>query len=279
MGVETRLVLWAESQEQAETAAKAAYARYAELEQVMSSYRPSSEVSQLAAKAGHGPQQVSDDLWNVLAEAQRLSRISGGAFDVTAGPLFGFWRELRGKPEPSLPEPKSLLEMVESVGHRNLAMHLDPRRVEIAKEGITIDLGGIGKGYANAEALKVLAANGIESALAEAGGDIAVSGPPPEQLGWTISTPGRTKPFVLKHAAISTSGDLEQFVEIDGMRYSHVVDPRTGMGVTSRILVTVVGTDAAQVDGLATACTVLGEEAANRVLALYRCQGFFRIAE
>jgi thiamine biosynthesis lipoprotein len=146
---------------------------------------------------------------------------------------------------------------------------LDPaaKTVRLAKPGMKLDLGAIAKGYAADEAVKVLKRDGIRSALVAGAGDIVVSGPPPDAEGWKIGVaplenPGaKPERFLLLHdAAVSTSGDSERFVEIDGRRYSHIVDPKTGLGVVDRCSVTVVARDGATADALDTTVYVLGPE-------------------
>jgi thiamine biosynthesis lipoprotein len=130
-----------------------------------------------------------------------------------------------------------------------------------------LDLGGIAKGYASSAAIRVLEREGIDRALVAGAGDIAVSGPPPGAEGWKIGVAPVESPdsppkryFFLRHAAVSTSGDAERYVEIDGRRYSHIVDPKTGLGVVDRCSVTVIAPDGGTADGLDTAVYVLGPE-------------------
>src|SRR5207244_2213927 len=141
------------------------------------------------------------------------------------------------------------------------------RTVELLKAGMQLDLGGIAKGYSADEALAVLKQQGIPRALVAAGGDIAVSGPPPDAEGWTIGIAPLEDPnqkpsrYLLLHdAAVSTSGDAEQYVEIDGKRYSHIVDPRTGIGLVGRQSVTVVARHGIMADSLTKVVSVLGPE-------------------
>jgi thiamine biosynthesis lipoprotein len=123
-----------------------------------------------------------------------------------------------------------------------------------------LDLGGIAKGYAADEALKILKNHGITRALVAAAGDIVVSAPPPEKSGWQIEIDSPPKIIPLANSAVSTSGDLFQHVELDGIRYSHIVDPRTGIGLTNQITVTVIAANSTTADALATAVSVLGAE-------------------
>lgn len=246
MGVRARIVLYAEDEPAAQQAASAAFDRIAYLEDVMSDYRPTSELMRLCAKAGGPPVHVSPELLFILTKSQDLAERSGGAFDVTVGPLVRLWRQARKS--GVLPTPAERIAARRLVGWRK--MRIDPKSstVRLAVPGMRLDLGGIAKGYACDEAIRVLKEQGIESALVEMGGDIAVSRPPPGNDGWEIEVAGKT--MILSNEAISSSGDTEQFVEIGGKRYSHIVDPKTGLGLTSRIAVTVVAPAGWVSDGL-----------------------------
>jgi thiamine biosynthesis lipoprotein len=162
-----------------------------------------------------------------------------------------------------LPDPEKLAKARELVGYRNVQLDAKGRTVRLLKAGMQLDLGGIAKGYAADEALAELKKNSIDSALVAAGGDIAVSAPPPGKEGWDVAIaplePEDPSPhLLLRDAAVSTSGDAEQFVEIGGVRYSHIVDPHTGIGLTGRSEVTVVARRGIDSDSLTKVAAVLG---------------------
>jgi thiamine biosynthesis lipoprotein len=251
MGVAVRLTLFAPDRARASQAGSASFARFREIDDMMSDYQTNSELNRLCRTAGSDPVGVSQELFEVLSAAYELSELSNGAFDVTAAPVVRLWRTARRN--SLLPSPGSLTAAFSRVGHRRV--HLDPTTGTVALEpGTTLDLGGIAKGYAIDAALDVLSLYGVESAMVEAGGDIAVSAAPPGEAGWRVSVRGlNAPPFVLEHQAVSTSGDGEQSVEIDGVRYSHIVDPRTGLGLTDSRQVTVTGRRAFGTDPVATA--------------------------
>jgi thiamine biosynthesis lipoprotein len=264
MGVPFRIVTYAVGQSLAESAAAAAFDRVRHLNDILSDYEADSELSQLSRTAGQGKAvKVSDDLWNVLERAQQLAERSGGSFDVTVGPCVILWRKARR--EKNLPNPDMLAEARAAVGYKNLQLDPKSRTAKLLTPGMRLDLGGIAKGYAVDEALKVLRARGVTRALVSGGGDLAVGDAPPAKNGWRIEmapldTPNAPpKRFVLlKHAALATSGDLFQHLEIDGKRYSHIVDPHTCVGLTDHSLVTVIARDCITADSLATAVSVLG---------------------
>jgi len=260
MGVQVRIALYAPSEASARAAASAAFARIAELDDKMSDYRPYSEVRMLSHHPGDW-QPVSQDLLNVLAKAEEVSRQSGGAFDVTVGPLVQLWRTSRRTRQ--LPEPAALADARSRSGAALLDLDTDRAMVRLWVKDMQIDLGGIAKGYILQEGLSVLRSKGISAAMVEAGGDIVVGDAPPGQAGWSVFVAGGDTAVLrraraLVNAAVATSGGTEQFVEINGVRYSHVIDPRTGLGVTGTHLVTVIAEDATLADAAATALSVLG---------------------
>jgi thiamine biosynthesis lipoprotein len=266
MGVPFRFVLYATNQTQADAAADAAFARIQKLNDIMSDYDPESELSKLSGTSGTGREiRVSQDLWHVLQRAEALAERSGGAFDVTVGPYVILWRKARRQNE--LPEPALLEEARRAVGYRHIRLNPTRQSVELLVPGMRLDLGGIAKGYAVDEGLKVLREAGISRALVEGGGDVAVGEPPPGKTGWRIelspldATNAPAARFLsLKHAAISTSGDLYQRVEIGGKRYSHIVDPFTGIGLTDHSLVSVIAPDSITADSLTKVVSVLSPE-------------------
>ncbi len=272
MGLPFRIVVHATNEIHANTAINAAFARIEELNGKLSDYDTDSELSQLSRTSGLGTNVVlSPDLWDVLARSQELAQASAGGFDVTVGPIVNLWRKARR--EHQLPRPDLLRAARERVGWPKL--HLDARRrtARLDVEGMRLDLGAIAKGYAVDAALSVLAAHGIQSALVSGGGDLAVSAAPPGRKGWQIelapldaSNAPPARFVALHHAALATSGDLFQHVEIDGRRYSHIVDPRTGVGLTDHSLVTVIAPDCTTADSLATAVSVLGPARGLRLI-------------
>lgn len=265
MAVDFRIVLYAPQEEEASRAAEAAFQRIAQLNRIFSDYDAESELRKLCETAGHGRAvAVSDDLWNVLEKAQRIAELSDGSFDVTCGNVVRLWRRARRQRE--LP-PSDRLEAALHTTGRDL-LRLDPqhRSAELLREGMRLDLGGIAKGYATAAALEVLRQRKLSIAMVDAGGDLALGDPPPGAKGWTVAVapkgPGGPPRRLLTTAnlSVATSGDMWQFVIIDGRRYSHIVDPRTGLGLTNRLHCTVVHPDGSTADALATAVSVLGQE-------------------
>lgn len=263
MAVPVRIVLYARDETNAKAASSAALARIRQLNAVMSDYDPTSEVRRLSATSGAGQAvKVGDDLWRVLTRAKEISALSGGAFDVTVGPVVRLWR--RARRQEVMPSPQRLAQAKAAVGYQAMELDESSQAVRLTRPEMWIDLGAIAKGDAVDQALKVLADHGIRSALIDAGGDIGLSDAPPGRPGWVIGVAPlelTAKPSVflsLANVSIATSGDSWQFVEIEGRRYSHLVDPRTGMGLTDHSSVTVIAPDTITADGLASAVSVLG---------------------
>jgi thiamine biosynthesis lipoprotein len=272
MGMPFRLTLYAADEATANAAAAAAFRRIAELDQCFSDYHPQSELSRLSATAGSGQAvPVSQPLWDVLSRSQALSRQSGGAFDVTVGPLVRLWRRARRMKE--LPDEERLTAARQAMGYQHMQLIPEGRKVELKRPGMRLDLGGIAVGYALDEAFKALKRHGVSRALLDGSGDLLAGDPPPGRDGWRIGIAPLEAPngppsryLNLVHAAVTTSGDAFQYVEIAGRRYSHIVDPRTGLGLTSRSSVSVAARDGITADSLATAVSVLGPEAGLKLI-------------
>lgn len=265
MAVPIRIVIYSVDDATAKRAAKAVFARFRQLNDIMSDFDPESELRRLCDTSGGGKAvHVSNDLWRVLCRAQQISEQSAGAFDVTIGPLVRPWRNARHTKE--LPSAKTLADARERVGYRFMRLNPDEKTVELLRPRMRLDLGGIAKGYAVDEGMKVLREKGIACAMIDAGGNIGLGSPPPGKSGWRIGIApaevnGPPRMYLsLSNTNISTSGDLWQHVIIDGVRYSHLIDPRTGRALTNGVSATVICTDGTTADALSSAIAVLGPE-------------------
>ena len=261
MGADFRLVLHATEEKVARQAAETVYKEAQRLNDIFSDYEAESELSQLSETSGGiNLVPLSEELRIVLSASQRLSKETGGAFDVTVGPCVRLWRIARFR--KTMPVSEKLEQARKTIGFRHLKLFPKKRAARLEVPNMVLDLGGIAKGYAADRALAILREQGIHSALVDAGGDIGLGDPPPGRKGWQIEIGGRKHPDLpileLANCAVATSGDVEQFVEVDGKRYSHIIDPRTGIGLTTRLQVTVVAPIGMQADSLASALTVLG---------------------
>jgi FAD:protein FMN transferase len=275
MGTTFRVVLYARDQAAADRAFERAFERIAGLDETLSDYRESSELSRITREAVARPVRISDDLFDVLKAAETLSLQSDGAFDITIGSLSRLWRRARRQIE--LPASSDVDAALAVTGYQLVTLDAAHKTVRFARPGIRLDAGGIAKGYAADRALEQVAAAGLSQALVAAGGDLALGQPPPGRAGWDVSLAGLDaehgapdSPVVLARCGVSTSGDAEQWVEIGGIRYSHIIDPRTGTALTGRRSVSVIASDATSSDMLATALSVLGPDEGARVIARYR---------
>ncbi|MCG6155310.1 FAD:protein FMN transferase [Rubinisphaera margarita] len=275
MGVPWRIEFEADSNEDALAAQKAVFARVREIDRALSDYDPDSELNQLCQQAKTGEKtEVSEDLFTVLSAAQTMSCRSGGAFDVTVGHITDLWR--RAYRKNALPEEATLKDALSRTSFRLLRLHPECRTVEFLKDDLQLDLGAIAKGYAADEALEVLKNQGIDRALIDASGDIVVGDPPTGAEHWVIgiaplkSPQGEPDVFLkLANCSVATSGDASRYVEIDGTRYSHIVDPKTGIGLTESSSVTVIAPDGMNADALASALSVMGPEKGLAILKKY----------
>ncbi len=271
MGTDFIITLFAEDRDRADRAFQSAFQRIGELDRKMSDYLPDSEISQLNAgsRRSRVTMTVSHDVWRVLTRGQQISQLSEGAFDMTLGPLTRLWRRARRTRE--LPDTERLAAARAASGYRQLSLD-DQRRSVQLPAGMRLDLGGIAKGDALDQAMAALNESGISSALINGGGDLLASDAPPGLPGWRVGVVGLDEAaevddiIWLKRRAIATSGDLWQHVQIDGRRYSHLIDPNTGLGLTRRSTVSVIAPHAIDADALASAVTVMGPEKGIRLL-------------
>ncbi len=245
------------------------------LDFLMSNYKKESVLSELNRNASSEPTVCNKELANVIEQSLQYSEITDGAFDITIGPLMKKWGFF--KQEGRIPGKEELVSVLETVSYKNITVEEQAKK-SLAKNPITvktvffknpdtrIDLGGIGKGYAVDRAVGILKLNGITSALLNFAGNIYTFGTPPGKESWVI---GLQHPrdsekllgsFEIKDKAVSTSGDYEKFFTIDGKRYSHIIDPRTGNPVEGIVSVTIVTGNATRADALSTGVFVMGLE-------------------
>lgn len=265
MGQKFALVLYATSDEAAEKASRKLFDRIRDLDRTLTDYNPDSELSRLCDTARPGkPVPVSEDLYQVLSASVKASKETDGLFDVTVGPVIQLWRNARRTKK--LPTPEAIAEARSRVGYQHIVLRAEPRSVELTAEKIRIDVGGIGVGWALDDVGRELAKEGITRFLIDGSGDILCGDPPPDRPAWRIQVQplleNGEQPVVLsiKNCAVTTSGDAYRFVEFGGVRYSHIVDPRTGMGLTERASVTVIARTAVVADSYAKAVNILGPE-------------------
>lgn len=238
--------------------------RIEDLDRSLSDYLPESEINLLAKAPANEPIPVSEDLFTVFQKAGELTEMTDGAFDITAGPLIRLWKISRKN--QALPTDEQIASAKARTGFHHLVLDPDKRTITKKVGGMLFDVGGIAKGYAADQALAILKQGGYPRSLVAASGDIVVGEAPPGEPGWKIGIETLEVGHDLKdlqtvtlvNQAISTSGDTRRFFELDGIRYSHIVSVKTGLGLTERIGASVIAPDATTSDSHATAVTLLG---------------------
>lgn len=265
MGTLFRIVLYAASDSLAQTATKAAFAKIDSLNATLSDYRNDSELIQLTQADSGDVCSVSDPLWEVLHRGRKMARHSRGAFDLTIGPLSRLWR--RAFRRQSFPQWDRIEAARQRVSYQYLELLPDKQQIRLLRDSLRLDAGGIAKGYAVDQAMAVLRKHGINSALVDGGGDLLASAPPPGTDGWRIQIKSLSRAdtlndetILIQNAALATSGDTYRYLEWQGKRYSHIIDPRTGLGVSHGALVSVYCPDCTTADALASAVSVIGPE-------------------
>ena len=266
MGTLFRIKLYAADQAAARQAFREAFGRIADLDKMLSDYQPDSELNRFSRSAVHHSVKISPDLFRVLDRSQKLAEDSGGAFDVTIGALTHLWRAARKAQQ--IPIAEAIEQAKARSGYRYLHLDAVNETAELDRQGMQLDLGGIAKGYAADQALLVLSNRGIHSALVAASGDLAFGDAPPGEAGWKVGIDSYdranapfTRILLLSNAAVSTSGPSEQHLEVNGVRYSHILNPATGIGLTEDITATVIARRGIDADPMATTISVLGPEA------------------
>jgi len=265
LGTHVRVTVYDTDDERARVAVDAALERIAELSAKLNIFDPASAVSRLNQEAHRAPMAIDDDLARLIAQSQRVARLSGGAFDATVGPLTALWREYRRAGR--LPPLEEVKQRTERVDYRLVELGAPPT-VRFAREGMSFDFGGIAKGFAADEAAEVLTRHGVRSAIIDCGGDLKLVGSRPGgepfRVGVDEPNPDAASPLRfllhLSDTSVVTSGNYRQFTMIAGRRCSHIIDPRTGESIEALPSVTVIGPNSTLCDALATAISVLGEE-------------------
>jgi thiamine biosynthesis lipoprotein len=273
MGISFDVSVYASSEKVANETVEAAYTRVRQLNAIFSDYEPDSELNRLCKTAGTGQAvAVSPELWALLVRSAEYSKQSDGAFDVTVGPLVRLWRKARKS--KVLPTPEQILAAQKLVGYEKIRFDHEKKTVELTVPGMQLDLGGIAVGFVCDDIQKIFHSRGLNRFMIDASGDLLLGDPPPDEAGWKIGVapllnaedapPSRH--VLLRNAAVSTSGDAFQHVEFNGIRYSHIVDPKTGLGLTDRSTVVVIAKDCTAADALSTTVSVLGPERGLKLL-------------
>ncbi|HEY2678950.1 MAG TPA: FAD:protein FMN transferase [Steroidobacteraceae bacterium] len=267
MGTRITVELWSEDRTQAEAAIDAVLDEMRHIDETMSTYKPTSEVSLVNAKAADGPMHISKELFDLLVTAKEYSVITEGAFDITyasVGYMYNFPQHVR-------PNEEQIEKALPAVDYHHLLLDPKNQTVQFSQKGVRIDLGGIAKGYAVDRGIDVLKARGYTRAYVSAGGDSRIIG---DRFGkpWAVGIRDPRKGegeviarIPLVNAAISTSGDYERFFDEGGVRYHHIIDPHTGHSASKVRSATVIGPYATRTDGLSKTAFVLGPDKAMEI--------------
>ncbi|WP_116808931.1 FAD:protein FMN transferase [Steroidobacter cummioxidans] len=266
MGTRIAVELWATDRAQGNAAVEAVLAEMRRVDEAMSTYKPTSELSIVNARAAQEPIKISGELFDLLTTALEYSRITDGAFDITyasVGYLYDFRKHVR-------PDEKQIAAALPGINYRHVELDKKNSTVHFARPGVRIDLGGIGKGHAVDRGIAILQARGIDHALVTAGGDSRIIG---DRFGnpWVVGIrhPDRKDQVIaripLEDAALSTSGDYERYFDENGVRYHHILDPKTGRSASKVRSATIIGPTATRTDGLSKTAFVLGPEKAIEI--------------
>jgi thiamine biosynthesis lipoprotein len=259
MGTRCAVELWSEDRAAGEAAIEAVFADMRRIDAAMSTYKPDSEVSRVNAGAGKGPVPISAELYALIETAQQYSKLSNGVFDITyasVGYLYDYRAHIR-------PDATAIDKALPGIDYRQLQLDPLKRTIAFGKPGMRIDLGGIGKGHAVDRGIEILKRRGITRAMVNSGGDTRVIG---DRFGkpWVIGIrhPDRKDEVVLRiplvDAAFSTSGDYERYFDEGGVRYDHIIDPKTGRSPAGVRSATVIASTATRTDGLTKSVFIMG---------------------
>jgi thiamine biosynthesis lipoprotein len=240
------------------------------IEQLISSWDTNSQTSLVNKYAGIKPVQVDRELFELIERALSISKLTDGAFDISCAGLNKVWR-FDGSMS-KVPLPKVVEESIRKINYQNISTNKENRTIFLKERGMKIGFGAIGKGYAADMAKALLIKKGVKSGIINASGDMTTWGRQPNGKEWTVAITNpmnKSQSFALlpiTNGAVVTSGDYERFVEIDGKKYAHIIDPKTGYPAKGIISVTVFAPKAELADALATSVFVMGIEAGlNRI--------------
>jgi len=270
MGTDVTLVIDADECKALQTAVAKTFAEGNRLNNILSDWEADSELSILSRSSQHGEFLiVSNELFEVMSFSKKLSKQTDGAFDITIGPLSRLWRIARH--QKKLPSQYKIDQCLSRTGYEKLELLETNQSARLTQKNMVLDLGAAAKGYIADSMLAVLKDAGFPRSLIDAGGDLTIGDAPRFRNGWAVKIGGlvnsHSKMIELSNCAVATSGDLEQFLEINGKVYSHIINPRTGYGLESRAQVSVVAENGMLADALASTSLVLGFDKSKEFLS------------
>ncbi len=265
MGTFARIVAVADDAQKASDCIDAGFEELRRIDNLMSDYKPDSELSKVNREAFPGPIKISDELFGLLQKSTDFSRLSGGAFDITVGPLVDLWK--KAGEANAMPDVEAIAEAKARVGYEKLILDANEKKVRFAVEGMRLDLGGIAKGYSVDKAVELMKKKGALAGMVDSGGNIYCFGKPTDRDFWLIGIQDprveNEEPLMvlkLKDYAVATSGDYRRFVTIGAKKVSHIIDVNTATGAGKLSGDTIIAPTALEADALSTAVNVLGPE-------------------
>ncbi|MCD0464978.1 FAD:protein FMN transferase [Flavobacterium sp. ENC] len=273
MGSRFDITIVAEDSLTAETRIKETIAEITRIENLISDWKSDSQVSEVNQNAGIRAVKVDPEVFDLTKRAIAISKITNGAFDISFAALEKVWKYDGSMTE--MPTPEQIKKSVEKVGYQNILLDSIQSTIFLKLPGMKIGFGSIGKGYAADKAREVMEGKGVKAGIVNASGDLTTWGAQPNSKEWTIGitnpfdTDKFVKTFSLKREAVTTSGNYEKFVELNGKRYSHIINPITGYPATGLVSVTVFGPSAEMANGFSTSLIVLGKEAGLQLINKY----------
>ncbi|MCU0393136.1 MAG: FAD:protein FMN transferase [Thermoflexibacter sp.] len=273
LGTLCRIVIYTKDSTTANYLSQVAFAKIDSLNEIFSDYNENSELRKfLDTYQPNQPFAVSPLLYELISQSLYFSKLSDGAFDISIGSYSLLWR--RARRQGIMPTAQQLKKAKQTLGYQKIVLSPHQQAICLSVKGMRLDVGGIGKGFIADKVVQLLAQYGASIVLVDLGGDISIGDAPPNEQGWHIEVGYKdvdknfvSEVLVLKNCAIATSGDSFQYTEIEGKRYSHIINPRTGLGLTQSNQVTVIAQDGATADAFASALSVLGQK---KGLALVR---------
>ena len=270
MGSPLNIIFYAQDSVIAKKQARASFHLIDSLNHIFSNYDSSSELTSINNNAGIAKNIASPLMWELITQSKEAYIKSKGAYNIAMGPLTHLWRTARRlKKFPTTAQIKEKLLLCD---FNKIQLNNQDHSIYLSDKGMQLDFGGIGKGYIAQKVVDYLKKEGVTSSLVDAGGDIVFGDAPPNKKGWIVGVnqPEQADNLLpeklqLHNISVATSGDVYQFIEHDGKKYSHIIDPATGYGVTSLRNVTVIANDGAVADWLATACSILPINEAKRL--------------
>lgn len=264
MGSDFEITVVADTEEEASLFMKQAVAEIQRIERLISSWDEQSETAEVNRQAGQQPVKVSEELFDLVSRSLALSKLTDGAFDISFAGMNKLWTFNKGVQE--MPSAEELAESVERVGYEHIVLNEQHQTIFLEKEGMKIAFGAIGKGYAADKVKQLLKEQGVLAGIINASGDMTTWGEQPNGEEWKVAITNplnKSEAFALvpvSDKAVVTSGDYERYAMIDGKRYAHIINPKTGMPASGLISVTVFAPSAELADAIATAVFVMGAE-------------------